>query len=178
MMLKNEHEDKDNDNILIVAFWCSRAPWCLLVLARALRRRPYLFLAPSASTGRQESIIRKKANGKWGLCKVDCCVLVPSACKAAAKVPWRPVLARAPTLSYSFSLDKGRARRGATEKREEGGENESTSSISIFLMCCQNFDRARTIAGACHTGRARIPCRTCVRWTKGRHEGAKQKREG
>ena len=178
MMLKNEHEDKDNDNILIVAFWCSRAPWCLLVLARALRRRPYLFLAPSASTGRQESIIRKKGNGKWGLCKVDCCVLVPSACTAAAKVPWRPVLARAPALSYSFSLDKGRARRGATEKREEGGENESTSSISIFLMCCQNFDRARTIAGACHTGRARIPCRTCVRWTKGRHEGAKQKREG
>jgi hypothetical protein len=161
MMLKNEHEDKDNDNILIVAFWCSRAPWCLLVLARALRRCPYLFLAPSASTGRQESIIRKKANGKWGLCKVDCCVLVPSACTAAAKVPWRPVLARAPALSYSFSLDKGHPR-GATEKREEGGENESTSSTSIFLMCCQNFDRARAMARACHTGRARRPCRTCI----------------
>ncbi len=157
MMLKNEHEDKDNDNILIVACWCSRAPWCLLVLARALRRRPYLFLAPSASTGRQESIIRKKGHGKWGLCKVDCCVLVPSACKAAVKVLWRPVLARAPALSYSFSLDKERARRGATEK---------------------NFDRARTMARACHTGRARIPCRTCDRWTKGRHERAKQKREG
>ena len=101
-------------------------------------------------------------------CKVDCCVLVPSACTAAAKVPWRPGLARAPALSYSFSLDKGRARRGATEKREEGGENESTSLTSIFLMCCQNFDRVRAMARACHTGRARRPCRTCIRWTKGR----------
>ena len=57
---------------------------------------------------------------------------MPSACAAAEKAPsWRPVLARAPALSYSYTLDNGRACRSNRKERGRGG-NQLTS-IFLFL---------------------------------------------
>ncbi len=171
MNMKNE----DNDSILIVALWCSRVAWCLLELAHTLSRRPYLFLAPSASTGHQESIIRKKGNG---VCAIEPVWLL---CLGAQCLcgRWEGALAPiAGTRAYPILLIfiRQRARVQEQHKRGRGGESVDFYFFLFMHMWCQNFDRARALAKACRAG---APCLTRIHWMKGHTcKGAKQKREG
>ena len=137
MILKNEHEDKDNDNILIVVLLCLRASWCLLVLARALRRHPYLCLAPIASTGRQESIIRKKGNG---VCAIEPIWLLYLGAQCL-HVRWEGVLAPsvgARTRPILLIFIRQRVHTQEQQKRGRGG-NQLTSIFSFREHAMSEF---------------------------------------
>ena len=98
-----------NSTILIVIMVPSACavPWRLLVLTRVLRRRPNLFLAPSACAGHQESIISKKQNlvsaiaPVWLLCLSALCL---HGCQEGALAPCACGCTLTPLYSYEERL--------------------------------------------------------------------------
>ena len=142
-----------------------------------LRRRPYLFLVPSASTGHQESIIRKKGNGVCVkepvllLCLGAQCL---RGCREGALAP--SACARAHPILLIFI--RQRVRMQEQQKRKREGGNQLTSIFLFLHMRCQNLT-ARVRSGQSLPCRlSRPPCRTRICWTKGRAGRIKSKEGG